>query len=218
LTLDTVATIGAIVGLIGTAVPSMAKSFESISLRSRRKMALQHIQDLSDLMEKIVKQDVLSKMTLDSVRAQIEAEIGSVMEQLDRNRELRLKALERRTDRVHLDLSVVRRSFLLYRPHGIRAWVAHGVAYFFALAGLLGGYGAGLSTENGVGNDISGQTNVSWTWKSFYSGGGVAWVIFCLFVVIAFRAWALRERSRWKKAQPAPPSAPNPAALVDMPL
>jgi hypothetical protein len=181
-------------------------------------MALQHIQDLSDLMEKIVKQDVLSKMTLDSVRAQIEAEIGSVMEQLDRNRELRLKALERRKDRVHLDLSVVRRSFLLYRPHGIRAWVAHGVTYFFALAGLLGGYGAGLSTENGVGNDISGQTNISWTWKDFYSGGGVAWVLFCLFVVIAFRAWALRERSRWKKAQSAPPSAPNPAALVDMPL
>jgi hypothetical protein len=137
------------------------------------------------------------------------------MEQLDRNRELRLKALERRKDRGHLDLGVVRRSFLLYRPHGTWAWVAHGVAYFFALAGLLGGYGAGLNTDNGVGSDISAsQTNVSWTWKAFYSGGGVAWVIFCLFVVIAFRAWALRERGRWKKAQSGPPSAPNPAALV----
>jgi hypothetical protein len=150
-------------------------------------------------------------MTLDSVRAQIEAEIGAVMEQLDRNREQRLKALERRKDRGHLDHSVVRRSFLLFRPHGFRAWVAHAVAYFFALAGLLGGCGSGLSKKNGVGGDISGQTNVSWTWKSFYSGGGVAWVIFCLFVVIACRTWALRERSRWIKAHPAPPSAPNTA-------
>jgi hypothetical protein len=133
-----------IVALLGTAVPLMARGFESLSLASRRRKELQHIEDLTGLMEKIKKENVLSKSTQDNVCVQIEAEIKAALDQLVKNRahreralEARQKALERK-ERAQSELPLWRRILLLYWPRGIGAWIAHGFAFVYAVAAIAG--------------------------------------------------------------------------------
>jgi hypothetical protein len=87
--------IAASAALIGAAVSAVAQASETISLTNRRKKNLQHIQDLTDLMDKIKKQGSLSKTVLEDVSAEIEAEIEIALDALYGNRQRRQKTLER---------------------------------------------------------------------------------------------------------------------------
>lgn len=173
-----------IVALLGTTLPLIAKSFESVSLVSRRKKELQHIEDLASLMDKIKKENVLSPGTMENVSKQIEAEVKSALDQLDKNRESRQKALEVRDRAVEKkkvaeqsDLPIVRRIFLLYLPHGVGAWVAHGLAFLYASIAIVTLFSFDAAKDDGA----------------TLGGAGI--------IVAICWVYAWFARNRWKKEQ-----------------
>jgi len=181
---DTISAIAAAAGLIGTGVPALAKAVESFSLRSRRKQELERIEDLTELMKKIKSEDVLTESTLADVGAQIEAEIKTALAGLDKNRQNRQRVLQKKKER---DLTFLGFTFLLFRPHGLGAWMAHFFAYLSALFAVFGLLIAAADKDD----------------RAFLLG----FVIFFLFLWLLFRMWALRARSRWRTARPAPSPA-----------
>jgi len=136
---DTWVALGAVAAFLSAASPLFSKGVESVSLVSRRKNALQHIQDLAGLMEKIKKDGLLSETTLANTSAQIEAEIQAAVDGLDQTRTSRLKALERKEEahkkkqREYSNLNLARRVLLLYRPHSAGAWVALILVYVYGM-------------------------------------------------------------------------------------
>jgi hypothetical protein len=139
----------ALIALLGTAVPQLAKSIDAYSLSSRSKSDLQRIDDLAALLDKVNKDGLLSPDALQNVRAQLEAEMDSALAQLTRTREQRDKALlakhtqrEIKGQRDRADLPLWRRVTLLYLPHGVLAWIAQPLFYLYApflVAGLVDG-------------------------------------------------------------------------------
>jgi hypothetical protein len=183
-------TIAAITALIGAGAPALANASEAISLRTRRRKELQHIQDLTDLMDKIKKQNVLSQSTLENVCEQIEAEIGLALDALHGNRQHRLRIMEARKENDHSDLGFLRRGGLIYRPHGVRGWIA---SYLFFMTAVFG-----FAIVFGSGVDDAGD----FTWRRFLSDGG--WIALIVFIglLLVVRLWALRERASWLKLHP----------------
>ena len=201
----TLSVIAATVGLIGTGVPTLTKALESFTLRSRRRQELDRIEDLTSLMKKIKSEEVLSESTLQDVRAQIEAEIRTALTGLDRNRQSRQQVLDKKKERQHSDLTLVSYVLLLFRPHGFQAWVAHFLAYLSALCVIILGT-VGISIPFMAADPTTGSRDSA----AIFVGP----IIFVFFLVLLFRAWALRERSRWQKAHPAAMAAsPERAAL-----
>jgi len=166
----------AVVALIGALASLLPKTLESVSLVSRRRRDLQRIEDLVSLIQKIRAENVLSETTLEHVKIQIEAEIMLAVSGLEKGRR---RLIEKKTQQDDLDLSFQRRLFLLYRPVGIRAWIAHFCAYSIAILGFLAGLESGP--------------------KDFLP-------IFLFYLVVAslFRMWALWERKRWRITHPTP--------------
>jgi hypothetical protein len=141
---DTWAALAGVVALLGTAVPLVAKAIESISLTTKRRRDLQHIEDLADLMEKVNKEDLLSPGIRTNISAQVEEEIQIALDGLGRNRESRRKALETRHKAIDMkeaaeqsDLTLVRRLLLLYWPHGFVAWLAHSLAFAYTAMAVV---------------------------------------------------------------------------------
>lgn len=190
----TLSVIAATVGLIGTGVPTLTKALESFTLRSRRRQELDRIEDLTSLMKKIKSEEVLSESTLQDVRAQIEAEIRTALTGLDRNRQSRQQVLDKKKERQHSDLTLVSYVLLLFRPHGIQAWIAHFLAYLSALCVIILG-SVGISIPFMAADPTTGSRDSA----AIFVGP----IIFVFFLVLLFRAWALRERSRWQEGHPA---------------
>jgi hypothetical protein len=174
--------IASVIGLIGTGVPILTKTFESVSLRSRRKQDLDRIQDLTDLMKKIKEEEVLNKSTLDAVCDQIDAEIQAALAGLANNRKRRELVLEKRKTRHDPDLTFTSSALLLFRPHGIGAWIAHLLAYFWAFWIVI------FSIATLAPGD-----------RLFSLG----LTVFLLFLFLLSRMWALRERRVWRTTHPA---------------
>jgi hypothetical protein len=133
---DKYQTWAAIVALIGALVSLLPKTLESVSLVSRRRKDLQRIEDLATLIQKIQAENVLSETTVEHVKIQIEAEIMLAVNGLEKGRR---RLIEKKAQHDDLDLSFQRRLFLLYRPVGIRAWIAHFCAFAMAILGLFEG-------------------------------------------------------------------------------
>ena len=190
------AVLGTVITVFGAAVTALPKAAESISLKSRRKKELEHIEALTELMDKIKKGDVLTKTTQENVSAQIEAEIAEALDGLNKNRERRQKALESKTVREQPDLTFVQRALLWYLPHGIRAWIPHVLAFslstfglFLALLGLL----------------VSDQLVADLPF--------IGTILVCVVLWwLPIRVWALRERRRWRAANPL---APKPSSEAE---
>lgn len=183
---DVLGIITAIIGLLVTTAPVLFKAYESLSLRAENR-DLSRIQDLIALMEKTRKEKALTEATLNAVCAQIDLEILSTLESLERRREhhnevlkKRQEALEKRKARQDPDLGFAGSAFLMFRPHGWRAWIAHPVAFLSAF--LLVAAGANVVADH----DYWGM----WLTLSVISLG--------LFLLA--RTWALWERKRWKTA------------------
>jgi len=176
----TLGIIAAVIGLLGTGVPVLLKAYESISIRSKAK-ELDRIEDLVALMKKTKKEQVLSESTLTAVCGQIELEIQASLESLAKSREHRQLVLNRKRQRRDPDLTLARSVFLLYRPHGLRAWSAQVLAYVFGLLCL------GFAILIPI--DFEG-----WLFAFSFS-------VLALFLCLLFRMWAVSERRRWRKAQ-----------------
>lgn len=193
------AVLGTVITVFGAAITALPKAAESISLKARRKKELEHIEALTELMDKIKKSDVLTKTTQENVSAQIEAEIAEALDGLNRNREKRQKALESKTVREQPDLTFVQRALLWYRPHGIRAWIPHVLAFSLSTLGLFTVLLGLLISEEPLVADLP----------------VVATILFCVLLWwLPFRAWALRERRRWRAANPLAPTASSDAELA----
>jgi hypothetical protein len=173
------ATTAALIGLIGTGVPVLAKTLETISLRSRRKQDLDRITDLTELMKKIKEEEILSKSTLDAVCEQIDAEIRAALAGLARTREHRQLVVDKRKERQDPQLTFTRSSLLLFRPHGVRAWIAHLLAYWWAFCTMLFCLPVAVDSET----------------RSVFAG----LALFTLLLFLLSRMWALRLRSQWSK-------------------
>jgi hypothetical protein len=196
-TAQVLAVVGTIVTLVGGLVGSLPKVAESISLKSRRKKELEHIEALAQLMDKIKKEDVLSKATLDNIAVQIEAEIADALEGLDKNRQKRHQAVATKASREQPDLSFARRAFLWFRPHGLRGWVPHLLAFSIPVVGLCIAL-LGLMVSEDLASDIP----------------VVVTILVCVVLWwLPFRAWALWERRRWRGANPLPPTG-SPTVLA----
>jgi hypothetical protein len=176
------ATTAAIIGLIGTGVPALAKTLEVISLRSRRKQDLERIQDLTDLMKKIKEEEVLSQSTLAAVCEQIDAEIQAALAGLARTRQHHEMVLSKKKERQDPQLSFTRSALLLFRPHGFRAWLAHLLAYWWAFCAVV--FCLPIADP---------ET------RSVFIG----LVLFSFLLFLLSRTWALRQRSQWRKQHPA---------------
>jgi len=185
-------TYAAIIALIGALASLLPKMLESVSLVSGTRRDLQRIEDLASLIQKIQAQNILSPATLEKVKIQIEAEIMLAVTGLERGRQRRI---EKKTHHDDLGLSFQRQLFLLYRPVGIRAWMAHFFAYLAVIFGLFGAWGAGIGQDN------------DFHWRTFFAADG--WLILLSLLVVAslFRMWALWERKRWGKTHPTPQPA-----------
>ena len=141
---ETLAVLSGLVALLGTSVPLVAKGFDSVSTAARRKKDLQRIDDLTSLLEKVKKENILTAATQADVSEQIEAEIRTSLQQLSRNREHREKAIEAskkaqevRAAKAQSDLPMWRRILLLYMPRSIVAWIAHGLVVLYLPVGLM---------------------------------------------------------------------------------
>lgn len=142
---ETLAILSGLVALLGTAVPMIAKGFESVSSAARRKKDLQRIDELTSLMEKIKKEDILTASTRADVSAQIEAEIKATLYQLGRNREIRERAVaaRERTREIRAAVSASalplwRRIPLAHKPNGVLAWIAQPIFYFWSAIAIVG--------------------------------------------------------------------------------
>ncbi len=180
ITKEVIAIASGLVALLGTAVPLIAKAFDSLSLAARRRKELQRIDDLTSLMEKVKKENILSADTQAAAELEIEQEIRSVLGQFSKSRERYEKARQASEQaqaasaaRALSDLPLWRRIGLLYVPHGVGAWIAHGIAGLYLLVGLT-------ALRPPIDSDL-------------------------LFgsLIIAAAAWvgAWISRSRWQKAQ-----------------
>ena len=183
---ETLAGLSALVALFGTTVPLVAKGFDSVSMGARRKKDLQRIDDLTSLMEKIKKENILTASTQADVSAQIEAEIKTSLRQLSRNREDREKAIaasqkakEVKAARAQSELPMWRRILLLYMPRSSVAWIAHGLIVLYLPLGIASIF--------------------SWD-PEMMAGSAI------LVAVPWLVAWFARKR--WDKAQTAAPVAP----------
>ena len=184
---DKYQTYAAIIALIGALTSLLPKLLESASLVSKTRNELQRIEDLADLIQKIQAESVLSPATMDSVKVQLEAEIMLAVEGLEKSRERRL---QNKVKQYELGLSYQRRLFLLYRPVGFRAWVAH----FFAYAMLIYGFVMALDAAHSYRFDGGQWVSAGYHWKTFFTNDG--WLILLSFLMLAwlFRMWALWER------------------------
>ncbi len=180
------AVLGTIITLIGGGVTLLPKLAESFSLRSRRKSELDRVEALAELMAKIKNDDALTVATRESVGLQIDAEIAEALEGLEDYRLKRQQALKAKTAKQQPDLTFAQRAFLWYLPHGTRGWLAHVLAFSMAGSGLLLAL-LGIAFSEGSEDDF--------------------WFIVTIVAVVIlwwlpFRAWALRERRRWRTAHP----------------
>ena len=178
----------AIASLITVGVPALAKAAESFSLFSRRRITLQRIRELTDLLLNIKNQGVLTESMLKSVSEQIEAEIHIALEALSTNRQQRQSVIQR-NERRYLDLAAMPRAFLIYRPHGLQAWIAH-VGFFVAIALFC------FSLALTVVDVEAGYADIVVLYK--FSA-----IVASLGLVFMTRYWALRQRARWQEAYAA---------------
>jgi hypothetical protein len=185
---DWVTKIAAVIGLIGTGVPLLSKALEAgeaFSARSRRKHELDRIQELIVLMQNTKKDTVLSESTRELICVQIEAEIHASLEGLAKNREHRLLVMKK-TERANSDLTLTRSALLVFRPHGLRAWLAHLLAYFWVFCAVF----------------FALLTPFSESKQDLHILGSLC--IFSLFSSLLFRMLALRLRDRWMRSHPQP--------------
>jgi hypothetical protein len=132
----------ALIALLGTAVPLVAKSLEAYSASARSRRQLQRIQELADLMGKIKKDNLLNPQAMEAVSTQVHAEVDTALAELQRYREGRAKdALARQTQkerRAQSGMPFWRRALLLYMPNDVMAWIAHPIVYLYSAAAIAG--------------------------------------------------------------------------------
>jgi hypothetical protein len=183
--LDTVLKVAtAAIALLGTALPLLTKSLGTYSASTRGRRQLQRIQDLTDLLGKIKKDNALSPEAMEAVSAQVHAEVTASLAELRHHRERQEKeALA--TETIRADdfgqpgkLPTWRRLLLLFRPRGI-AWVPHLIFYLYAMA-----------TFSTIFLNLAGEGGME-ELKVFVPLMGVAWV------------WAWFARRRWDRRQRA---------------
>jgi hypothetical protein len=179
--------VSAIITLLITTIPMLLKTYEGLSLRSKAK-DLDRIQDLVVLMEKTKKEKVLEGATLDAICAQIDQEILYALDSLERTREQRKQVLQKRQEAMARkkakqdpELTYISSSFLIFRPHGPSAWLAHAVAFLCAFLALWTGVLVFRDPEE--------------------RGVWLAMTIMSLGACLLARMWALWERRQWKTAR-----------------
>ncbi len=175
----------AAVGLLGAALPQLAKSLDAYSASARGRRQLQRIQDLTDVVSKIKNNSLLSPELIDAVSSQVYAEITATVAEMRCQRERREKeARATETIRAHdvelagSALPTWRRILLLYKPHGVIAWVAHPIFFLYAVTTVT----LGLSPEM-----RQGAVDALW-------GTAVLMIAAWLAAWFARRRWEKRQR------------------------